>query len=77
MKKSISIYEKMHLDDANVFTPGIIDKYKNQPDNLHSVCLADLASSYVSKKADDLPIESDKIKTYTVPVTNTDVVKLN
>ena len=41
----------MHPDDENVFASNIIDKYENQPDNLHSMCLADFASSYVSKKA--------------------------
>ena len=39
--------------------------------------LADFAFSYVSKKADNLSIESDKIKGYTVPISNIDDVKLN
>ena len=30
--------------------------------------LADFASCYVSKKADDLPIEPDEIKSYAVPI---------
>ena len=30
--------------------------------------LADSASSYISKKTDDLPIEPDEIKSYTVQV---------
>ena len=37
------------------------------------MCLPDFASSYNSKKVDDLPIEPDEIKSYTVP----DNVKLN
>ena len=39
--------------------------------------LADFASSYISKKTDDLPIEPDEIKSCTVPVSNIDDVKLN
>ena len=63
MLKLLSILEKMHPYDTNVFASNIIDKRENQPDNLHSMCLADFASSYVTKKADDLPIEPDEIKT--------------
>ena len=44
---------------------------------MHSMCLADFASSYGSKKGDDLPIEPDEIKSYTVPVCNIDDVKIN
>ena len=67
----------MHPDDTNVFASNIIDKYENWPDNLHSMCLADFASSYVSKKVDDLSIALDEIKSYTVPVSNVNDVKLN
>ena len=77
MLKSLSTLEKMHPDDTNVFTSNIIDKYENQLDNLHSMCLADFASSYVSKKVDDLTIALDEIKSYTVPVSNINDVKLN
>ena len=41
------------------------------------MCLADFASSYISKKTDDLQIQSDEIKSYTVLVSNIDDVKLN
>ena len=67
----------MYLGDTNVFASNIIGKYKNQPDNLHSMCLADFASSYVTKMADNLPIEPDQIKSYIVLVSNIDNVKLN
>ena len=67
----------MHPDDTNLFASNIIDRYENQPDNLHSICLADLAPSYVSKKVDDLPIEPDEIKSYTVLESNVNNVKLN
>ena len=70
MLKSLSTLEKMHLDDTNVFASNIIEKYKNWPNNLHSVCLAEFESSYISRKANDLPIEPDEIKNYTVPVSN-------
>ena len=49
MLKSLSTLEKMYPDDTNVFAANIIDKYKNRPDNLHSMCLAHFASSYVSR----------------------------
>ena len=65
----------MHPDDADVFPSKIIDKYKNRPDNLHSMCSADFASSYVSRKI-NVPIEPDEIKCYTVPVSNVNDVKL-
>ena len=60
MLKSFSVLEKMHPYNTNVSAPNI-DKCKNRPDNLHSIsmCLADFTSSYVRKKADDLPIEPD------------------
>ena len=70
MLKSLSTLEKMYPDDTNVFASNIIDKFKNRPDNLHSMCLADFTSSYVSKKVDDLSIEPDEIKSYNIPVSN-------
>ena len=39
MLNLLSILEKMHPDNINVFLSNIIDKYKNRPDNLHSMCL--------------------------------------
>ena len=68
---------KMHPDDSNVFASNVIDKYKSRPNKLHSMCLTDFVSSYISKKADDLLIEPDEIKSYTVPVSNINDVKLN
>ena len=41
------------------------------------MCLADFASSYVSKKGADVPIEPDEIKSYNVPVSDIDDFKLN
>ena len=76
MLKWLSILEKMYPDDTNVFASNIIDKHKNRPDNLHSICLADFTSSYVTKKADDFPIESDEIESYTLPVSNINDFKL-
>ena len=66
----------MHPDDTNVFASNNFEKYKNQPDNLHSMYLADFASS-CHRKGDDLPIEPDEIKSYIVPVSNIDDVKCN
>ena len=67
----------MYPDDANVFACNIINKCENRPDNLDLMCLADLASSYASKKVDDLAIELDEIKSYTVPASNINDIKLN
>ena len=52
----------MHLDDTSVFASNIIGKYENRLDNLDSICLADFASSYVSKKVDDFPIELSRLR---------------
>ena len=43
---------------------------------LHSMCLADFASSCFSKKA-DLHVEPDEIKSYSIPVSSINKVKLN
>ena len=67
----------MHPADMNVFASNIIDKYKNWPDNLHSMCLKDFTFSCVTKKADDLPIEPNEIKSYSIPVSNINDVKPN
>ena len=75
MVKPLAILEKMHPDD--IFASNIIGKYENQPDNLHSVNLADFAPSYVSKEAGDVPVEPDEIKSYSCPISNTDDVELN
>ena len=50
MLKSLSGLEKMYPDDINVFASNIIDKCENRLNKLHSMCLADFASSYCSKK---------------------------
>ena len=67
----------MHPKDTNVFASNIIDEYENQPDDLHSPCLADFASNYVSKKSGYVPVESDDIKSYTVLVSNIDDIEPN
>ena len=75
MLKSLSILGKMNTDDTNVFASSMIDKYENQPDSLHSMCLTDIASSYVAKKAGDVQIEPEEIENFTVPVSNMDDVE--
>ena len=45
-------------------------------DQIPYMCIADFALSYVSKKADDLPVEPDEIKSYTVPVSNLMILNL-
>ena len=63
MLKWLSIIDKMHPDDANALGSSVMDKYKNRPDNLHLLCLADFAPCK-SKKAVDVPVESDESKSY-------------
>ena len=65
----------MHPDHANVFASSIIDKYENLPNNMHSMCLADFASIYVNKKAEER--EPHEIKSYTIPVSSINDFKLN
>ena len=77
MLKLQSILEKMHPEDTNVFASNIIDKHENRPDDLHSLCLADFASNYVSKKSGDVLVESDDIKSYTVSLSNVDDIEPN
>ena len=77
MLKHLSVLEKMHTDDTNVFASNIVDKYENRPDELQSLCLADFASNYVSKTSTDTKVEADDIKSYTVPVSSTDDVEPN
>ena len=77
MLKSLSVLEKVHPEDINVFAPNIIDEYENQPDDLHSLCLADFASNYVSKKSGHVPVESDDIENYTIPLSNIDDIDPN
>ena len=77
MLKSQSILEKMHPEDANIFASNIIDKYENRPDDLHSLCLADFASNYIGKVSGDVLVESDDIKSYTVPVSNVNDIEPN
>lgn len=70
-------YWNLRHDDTNVFACYIIGKYKNWSDKTHSMCLADFTFSYVSRKADDVPIGPNEIKSYTVTVSNIDGSKLN
>lgn len=67
----------MHHDDTNVLASNIIEEYENRPDNLHSLCLADFALSFASKKASDVHIEPGNIKSYTVPTSNINDVESN
>ena len=76
MLKSQSLLQKMHPEDTIVFASNIIDNHENRPDDLHSLCLADFASNYVSKTS-DVAVETDDIKSYTVPVSNIDDIEPN
>ena len=77
MFKWLSILEKVKPNYTNVFEANIIAKYENRPYNLHAMCLADYPSSYLSKRAGDVQVEHDNIRSYTVPVSNINNVKPN
>ena len=77
MLKTLSILEKMHPEDTDVFASNILDKYENRPDELNSMCLADFACNYVNKKVADMKLEPDDIKSYTIPVSGIDDVQPN
>ena len=77
MLKSQSLLQKMHPEDTNVFASNIIDNHENRPDDLHSLCLADFASNDVSKTSGNVAVETDDIKTYTIPVSNIDDIEPN
>ena len=65
----------MHPDD--IFASNIIEKYRNQPGNIHLMSFEDLVSSYVSKKAGNVPVEPDEMKIYILPISSADNVELN
>ena len=74
MLKPQSILQFMHPDDTNVYASSVLDKYKNRPNNLEEMCLADFATNYVSQKA-DVKVEDEDIKSYTVHVSGIDEFK--
>ena len=65
----------MNPEDNNVYATNIIDKYANRPDVLEQMCYADFATNYVSKKVDEVQVESEDIKSYTMPVSAIDEVE--
>ena len=77
MLKSISILEMMHPDHANVFASNIIDKYKNQPDNLYSMCFADLHPVISAKRQRSCQYSLMKSKATLFQCQVSDDVKLN
>ena len=58
----------MHPDD--IFASNIIEKYRNQPGNIDLMSFEDLVSSYVSKKAGNVPVEPDEMKIYILPISS-------
>ena len=65
----------MDQDDTNIYASNILEKYANRPDDLEQMCYADFATNYVSKKADEVQVESEDIKNYTMPVSAIDDVE--
>ena len=73
--KSQSVLQTMDPEDNNVYATNIIDKYANRPDVLEQICYADFATNYISKKVDEVQVESEDIKNYTMPVSAIDEVE--
>ena len=48
-----AVYEKVNRNDANIYALSILDRYEHLRDDLDDLCLADFASSYISKEAVD------------------------
>ena len=69
------VLQKMDQDDTNIYASNILEKYANRPDDLEQMCYADFATNYVSKKADEVQVESEDIKNYTMPVSAIDDVE--
>ena len=68
MLKPQSVLETMHPDDTSVYALNVLDKYEKHPDELEQLCLAYFACNYFSKKVIDVQVESENIKSYTIPV---------
>ena len=74
--KSPGILQLMNLDDTNIYTLNILDKYANRPDfpaKMDDMCLADFATNYVHHKAHEPDIDSDDIRNYTTAVSSLNV----
>ena len=71
MLKPQSVLETMDPEDTNVYATSPLDKYENRPDELEQMCFADFAANYISTKA-DLQVQTDDIKSYTIPVSGID-----
>ena len=67
--KSQTLLEKINASDTNIYASGILDRYENRPDDLNDLCLADFASSYISKKAVDITVEFEDLNNYIWSVT--------
>ena len=73
--KPQNMLDMMDPEDTKVYATNIIERYTKRPDELEKLCYADFATNYISKKADEVPVESDDIKSYTMPVSAIDEVE--
>lgn len=69
--KPQDVLHKMHPEDSNVFTNGIIEKYANCPDDLENEYYANFETGYVNVNTKGV-VEDDNIANYTTPVSNLD-----
>ena len=58
--KPRKVLEEMNDDDEEIFCTSLVDRYAARPDDLHNLCLAEFAASYVSAKRAS-PDEPDHI----------------
>lgn len=68
MLKDQSVLETMDPEDSNVYQTNMLDKYANRPDDLEEMCYADVSTTYISKSAIEVQVESEDIQYYTMPI---------
>ena len=70
------VLQKMHPEDTNIFTNGMIEKDANCPDDLEKECYGVFSTGYVKVNTKDV-VEDNDIENYTTPVSNPDEEELN
>ena len=66
----------MHLEDTNVLSNEIIEKYANRPDDLEKKRHADFATGCVNVNTKDV-VEGNYTENYTTTVSNSDEEQLS
>ena len=70
------VLQKMHPEDTNIFTNGMIEKDANRPVDLEKECCGAFSTGYVKVNTKDV-VEDNDIENYTTPVSNPDEEELS